>query len=126
MNNKRSSLERWNVGTYLSAAQARLLLDGPNVVKNTFFDRAGGRRWIAFAKPVACPSVVLDYLARNVHRTALSGRAIVACANQSVTFAYRDNGGGRRKAMPLHRPRVSVASCSMFRCAACVECAPSA
>ena len=58
-----------------------------------------GKRWVVFAKPVARPSVVLDYLARYVHRTALSDKAITACDDRSVTFAYRDS---QRKSMALH------------------------
>ena len=36
------------------------------------------KRWVVFAKPVARPDAVLDYLARYVHRTALSDKAITA------------------------------------------------
>jgi hypothetical protein len=60
------------------------------------------KRWVVFAKPVARPSIVLDYLARYVHRTALSDKAITACDDRSVTFNYRDSGDGQRKAMTLH------------------------
>src|SRR5690606_13992559 len=59
------------------------------------------KRWVVFAKPVARPGIVLDYLARYVHRTALSDKAITACDDRSVTFNYRDSGHGRRKAMTL-------------------------
>lgn len=59
------------------------------------------KRWVVFAKHVARPSVVLDYLARYVHRTALSDKAITACDDRSVTFAYRDSGDGRRRSMTL-------------------------
>jgi predicted RNA-binding Zn-ribbon protein involved in translation (DUF1610 family) len=59
------------------------------------------KRWVVFAKPVAHPGIVLDYLARYVHRTALSDKAITACDHRSVTFNYRDSGDGQRKAMTL-------------------------
>jgi hypothetical protein len=59
------------------------------------------KRWIVFAKPVARPSAVLDYLARYVHRTALTDKAIVACNECSVTFTYRDSRDGQRKSMTL-------------------------
>ncbi len=60
-----------------------------------------GKRWVVFAKPVARPSVVLDYLARYVHRTALSDKAITACDDRSVTFHYRDSDDGGRRPMTL-------------------------
>jgi hypothetical protein len=59
------------------------------------------KRWVVFAKPVARPSVVLDYLARYVHRTALSDKAITACDHRSVTFHYRDSRDRPRKRMTL-------------------------
>ena len=59
------------------------------------------KRWIVFAKPVARPTVVLDYLARYVHRTALSDKAITACNERSVSFSYRRSRDGIRKHMTL-------------------------
>jgi hypothetical protein len=60
-----------------------------------------GKRWVVFAKPVARPSVVLDYLARYGHRTALYDKAITACDHRSVIFDYRDSRHGQRKRMAL-------------------------
>jgi hypothetical protein len=60
------------------------------------------KRWVVFAKPVARPGVVLDYLARYVHRTALSDKAITACDDRSVTFTYRRSRDGSRRHMTLH------------------------
>jgi hypothetical protein len=57
--------------------------------------------WVVFAKPVARARAVLDYLARYVHRTALTDKAIVACDDRSVTFTYRDSRDGLRKSMTL-------------------------
>jgi len=59
------------------------------------------KRWVVFAKPVARPAVVLDYLARYVHRTALSDKAINACDDRSVTFTYRNSSDRQRRAMTL-------------------------
>jgi hypothetical protein len=59
------------------------------------------KRWVVFAKPVARAQVVLDYLGRYVHRTALSDKAITACDDRSVTFTYRDSSDGCRKSMTL-------------------------
>jgi hypothetical protein len=58
--------------------------------------------WIVFAKPVARGGEqVLEYLGRYVHRTALSGKAVLACDEQSVTFRYRDSRDHQRKSMTL-------------------------
>lgn len=60
------------------------------------------KRWVVFAKPaVQGADKVLDYLGRYVHRTALSDKAIVACDEQSVTFAYRKSGQSVRRTMTL-------------------------
>ncbi len=60
-----------------------------------------GKRWVVFAKPVAQPHHVLDYLGRYVHRTALSDKAITACNDNSVSFTYRDSRTQRRQSMTL-------------------------
>jgi hypothetical protein len=60
------------------------------------------KRWVVFAKPVVQgPSVVLEYLGRYIHRTALSDKAIVHCDDESVSFTYRDSRDGQRKTMTL-------------------------
>jgi DNA-directed RNA polymerase subunit RPC12/RpoP len=61
-----------------------------------------GKKWVVFAKPVVRGAdKVLDYLGRYVHKTALSGKAIVGGDDRTVTFSYRDNRDHRRKAMTL-------------------------
>lgn len=45
--------------------------------------------------------MVLDYLARYIHRTALSNKAITSCDDRAVSFTYRDSRDGVRKAMTL-------------------------
>jgi hypothetical protein len=60
------------------------------------------KRWVVReARPVARPHVVLDYLARYVHRTALSDKAITACDDRSGSFTYRDSRDSQRKVMTL-------------------------
>lgn len=59
------------------------------------------KRWVVFAKPVAQPHHVLDYLGRYVHRTALSDKAITACNDNSVAFTFRDSRSQRRQSMTL-------------------------
>jgi hypothetical protein len=44
---------------------------------------------------------VLEYLGRYVHRTALSGKALLGADEQTVTFRYRNSGDHRRKTMTL-------------------------
>ena len=59
-------------------------------------------RWVTFCKPaVQGADKVLDYLGRYVHRTALSGKAIVAHDDETVTFAYRRSGQSARRTMTL-------------------------
>jgi Putative transposase/Transposase zinc-binding domain len=60
------------------------------------------KSWVVFCKPaVQGADKVLDYLGRYVHRTALSGKAIVACDDETVTFRYRPSGQSRRRTMRL-------------------------
>ncbi|MFO0590971.1 MAG: transposase [Polyangiaceae bacterium] len=60
------------------------------------------KRWVTFCKPaVQGADKVLDYLGRYVHRTALSGKAIVAQDDETVTFLYRRSGQSSRRAMRL-------------------------
>ena len=60
------------------------------------------QRWVTFCKPaVQGANRVLDYLGRYVHRTALSGKAIVACDDETVTFLHRRSGQSARRAMTL-------------------------
>jgi putative transposase len=81
-------------GRFLALARAAL----PNV---SFPTTPDDKRWVVFAKPVARPSAVLDYLGRYVHRTALSDKAIIACDDRSVTFTYRRGLDGQRRTMTL-------------------------
>jgi hypothetical protein len=58
--------------------------------------------WVVFAKPaVQGADAVLMYLARYVHRTAITDKAIVASDDASVSFAYRDSRDQTRKRMTL-------------------------
>ncbi len=60
------------------------------------------KRWVTFCKPaVQGTDKVLDYLGRYVHRTALSGKALVACDDETVTFLYRRSGQSARRTMTL-------------------------
>jgi hypothetical protein len=58
--------------------------------------------WIVFAKPVTHGTeCVLEYLGRYVHRTALSGKALLSVDDKQVTFRYRDSADGRHKPLTL-------------------------
>jgi hypothetical protein len=65
-------------------------------------ERAAGRSWIVYAKPaVRGADMILEYLGRYVHRTAMSDKAVVDCDEQTVTFSYRDSRDHRHKRMTL-------------------------
>jgi len=58
--------------------------------------------WVVYAKPpFGSPEQVLKYLARYTHRVAISDRRILSIQGDTVTFSYRDNGGGGRRVMTL-------------------------
>jgi len=59
--------------------------------------------WIVYAKRSVDdkPDRLLEYLARYVHRTALSDKRIVDANPETVTFAYRDSATHKRKVMTL-------------------------
>jgi hypothetical protein len=59
--------------------------------------------WIVFAKRSmeARPERLLDYLARYVHRTALTDKRLASSDADSVSFTYQPSEGGRRKVMRL-------------------------
>jgi hypothetical protein len=62
-----------------------------------------GKKWVVYAKrsTQARPDRLLDYLARYIHRTALTDKRIVASDGERVTFTYRDRRDGKRKVMSL-------------------------
>jgi Putative transposase/Transposase zinc-binding domain len=61
------------------------------------------QEWVVYSQlPAAGASVVLKYLARYVHRVALSNSRLLAVTAQTVTFAYKDyRQGGREKELTL-------------------------
>ncbi len=60
------------------------------------------KRWVVYAKPAMQGAQhVLSYLARYVHRTALSDKAIVGGDERTVSVAYRDSKSGERRCMTL-------------------------
>lgn len=61
------------------------------------------QEWVVYSQPPAAgASVVLKYLARYVHRLALSNSRLLAVTDETVTFAYKDyRQGGRPKELTL-------------------------
>src|SRR5690606_5540079 len=60
------------------------------------------KRWVVFAKPVAHGAEkVPEYLGRDVHRTAMSDRALLAMDDRTVTLRYRDSRDHRHKVLSL-------------------------
>ena len=48
--------------------------------------------WVVYSKPpFGGPEYVLQYLGRYTHRVAISNHRLVSCADQKVTFAWRDS-----------------------------------
>jgi hypothetical protein len=81
-------------GRFLALARRAL----PHLLRGNLDTR---KRWVVFAKPAVRAHHVLDYLGRYVHRTAMSDKAIVACDDNHVTFAYRQSRDNCRKTMTL-------------------------
>jgi hypothetical protein len=61
--------------------------------------------WVVYAKPpFGGPDQVLSYLSRYTHRVAIANSRLVACANDHVSFRYKDyrrRGRDRFKTMTL-------------------------
>jgi hypothetical protein len=59
--------------------------------------------WVVYAKPpLSGPQRVLRYLARYTHRVAITNRRLLACANDQVTFRWKDyQRGNRQRLMTL-------------------------
>lgn len=56
------------------------------------------QRWVAEPRPTAAgPEHALDYLARYVHRVAISDNRIVKIADGQVTFSYLDRSDGNKR-----------------------------
>jgi Putative transposase/Transposase zinc-binding domain len=62
-----------------------------------------GQEWVVYSQPPAAgPAVVLKYLARYVHRVAISNSRLRAMTAETVTFAYKDyRQKGREKELTL-------------------------
>ena len=92
------------------ASDAARLPDDPADTAQRRTDRAQALRrhdWVVYAKtPLAGPAVVLDYLSRYTHRTAIGNERLVAIAGDRVHGRVHlrvradDHGGKRCIAMP--------------------------
>ena len=92
------------------ASDAARLPDDPADTAQRCTDRAQalrGHDWVVYAKtPLAGPAVVLDYLSRYTHRTAIGNERLVAIAGDRVHGRVHlrvradDHGGKRCIAMP--------------------------
>ena len=50
-----------------------------------------GRDWVVYSQPPAAGAeVVLKYLSRYVHRSALSNGRLVALSDEDVSFTWKD------------------------------------
>jgi hypothetical protein len=59
--------------------------------------------WVVYSKPpFGGPEYVLQYLGRYTHRVAISNHRLVSCADQKVTFRWRDSAhNNEQKLMTL-------------------------
>jgi hypothetical protein len=81
---------------------ARLQAHLPDVVIPA---RVWQQPWVVYCKPAVQGSgAVLRYLARYVHRVAITNARVVSCTDEQVTFRYRDRrdaGSGTWRTMTL-------------------------
>lgn len=67
-----------------------------------FLQEQRDKEWVVYAKPpFGSPEQVLKYLARYVHRVAISDRRILDIQDTGVTFRYRAKNGGGQRVMTL-------------------------
>jgi hypothetical protein len=60
------------------------------------------KEWVVYCKPVVQGTrTVLNYLARYVHRVAITSSRIISADNGKVTFRYKDSGGSQTKTMTV-------------------------
>jgi len=58
--------------------------------------------WVVHCKPaVQGTRTVLNYLARYIHRVAITNNRIISADNGKVTFRYKDSGGAQTKTMTV-------------------------
>jgi hypothetical protein len=60
------------------------------------------KEWVVHCKPaVQGTGAVLNYLARYIHRVAITNSRIISVDNGKVTFRYKDSGGAQTKTMTV-------------------------
>jgi hypothetical protein len=60
------------------------------------------RKWVVYSKPSVCGAEkVLTYLARYVHRVAITNSRILSMSDDGVTFRYKDSREKKWKIMTL-------------------------
>ena len=101
-------LSRLFRGTFLAGLRAALGREpwteaADEEVLSTWWRELYAQEWVVYSQPPAAGAdVVLKYLARYVHRLAISNRRLREVTAQAVTFAYKDyRRGGREKELTL-------------------------
>jgi hypothetical protein len=79
----------------MSGGQARLA--DPQQFRR-FLSPLQRTEWVVYAKPpiTGQPETILGYLARYIHRVAISNQRLVSIEHGSVTFQYKDYARGNR------------------------------
>ncbi|MHC4677736.1 MAG: IS91 family transposase, partial [Planctomycetota bacterium] len=76
-------------------------------IRRRFKDRnlpksLGQKDWVVHCKPaVQGTRTVLNYLARYIHRVAITNSRVISADNGKVTFRYKDSGGAETKTMTV-------------------------
>jgi hypothetical protein len=90
-------------GLSAAEAQGKLRLPQGGPTWPAWLRRAGAQEWVVFSQPPAAGAeVVLKYLARYVHRVAISNSRLVRVSDATVSFTYKDyRQNGREKELTL-------------------------
>jgi hypothetical protein len=96
-------LSRLFRGKFLAALRQALAAEEQPEELSSWLAELYGQEWVVYSQPPAAgASVVLKYLARYVHRVAISNSRLVSVTDEAVTFAYKDyRQGGRQKELTL-------------------------
>lgn len=90
-------------GKFLAGLRRALAGEPWSAERSRWWAGLAEAEWVVYSQPPAAgAAVVLKYLARYVHRVALSNSRLVSVTDEAVTFTYKDyRQGGRQREMTL-------------------------